>query len=263
MKKLTAWILALFCIFVLAACGMAVQTGSGTSRPDTVGKVTGGIDDTLFPKRIHPIIQVGGRHYYWTGMAESYKSENGVMYIENERNVFLDIPEGYTAAGVISDVTEDPPAKELELKAGVEATGTIFTNPETPEVVYVRMTTADGWLENDYVRFVSDDLHDNGCLSYQGRQYCINLTGSENVCEIAEELPAECVLIGNLKFIGCDRIPTGDLETNRLTDSHGSRVDGREVYGNPDDLSKLYVYEQRHRRDGDYPAWRICELRDE
>lgn len=138
--------------------------------------------------------------------------------------------------------------------AGFEATGTVFGNEQTPEVVYVLMTTS--WFEDSYVRFVTDDLHDNECISYQGEQY--RFSYDTDICKIVEELPEECVLIGSLEYIGSDQVPNDDLETNCGTDGHGKALDGREVYADPKDESVLYVYEHQYAKGKDYPAWRVC-----
>ena len=226
LEKLLVFVLTLVCVLGVVGCGNRVAVNSEVD--------VSMVGDQL-PKGLIPIVLVNGKNYHWTGMSK--------------------LPDGYNAVGEISSITEEVPSEELQLMAGFEATGTVFTKEQTPEVIYVLMTTS--WFEDSYIRFVSDDLHDNECISYHGTQY--RFSYDVDICEKIEELPEECVLIGKLKYIGSDNIPFDDLETNCTADGQGKFLGGREVYADPNDNSKIYVCEHQYSKDGDYSVWRVCK----
>lgn len=67
-------------------------------------------------------------------------------------------------------------------------------------------------------------------------------------------------LVGELIYIGMDKIPQNDLETNCASDSLSKALAGREVYLDPDDPSFIYTYEHHYWAKGDYPAYLACLL---
>ncbi len=215
---------ACLCLALLAGV-LAWRSARADNTPATGG--------STMPGGISPVLMVDGTLYEWARMAV--------------------LPGGYQPYGDISGVTQETPTEDLQLKAGFEASGTVFVSEDHPAVVYVLMTT--DWIENRYVRFTSDALGNNELLSWQGRMYRLSLGG-----DVCTELPEGCELIGNLHFVGIDCIPAGELETNHITDCHGKAFEGREVYAIPGDDSTLYVYEHRYWREGDFPSWRICPL---
>lgn len=207
-----------------------------------------------FPNGLRPMMMVNGKLYRCTGKSLKLSIQDSKVYLTGAaRNI---LPDGYTAIGEISGITEEVPSKELQLRAAFEASGTVFTNEQTPEAIYVQMTALS--YTDDYIRFVSDDLHDNECISYHGKLY--RFLPDYDICELIKELPENCVQIGTLKYIGDDNIPRNDLETNRISDSYSYLIDGREVYADPNDDCLLYVYEHHYWAEGDYPAWRVCKL---
>ena len=251
MKKTVALFLALLCMCGLVGCG----TNNETTPEYENNELSSGRGFYIdFPKGLRPMMMVNGKLYRCTGFHYPDVSIGSTVSMFEDCSTIL--PEGYIAIGEISGITEEVPSVELQLRAGFEATGTVFTNEQTPEVIYVLMTT-DSYSDY-YVRFASDDLHDNECISYQGRQYRINIR--DDICEKIKELPEECVLIGELKYIGSDTIPLNDLETNRIADGYSKALNGREVFADPNDPSILYVYEHQYWKQGDYPAWRVCRL---
>ena len=261
MKKRITWLLTILFILTLAACGgTADEAGGGLTEggpiPDyednVLGSGRGWYGD--LPKGLRPMVMVGGKLYRWTGLSKEFCFRGEEVYTVGDSSTVL--PEGYTVAGELSGITEAVPSEELQLRAGFDATGTVFVSAETPEVVYALMTT--DWFENFYIRFVSDELRDNECISYQGRAYRISI--GTDICEKVEALPEGCVLAGTLQYIGSDAIPVGDLETNCISDSYSKTLHGREVYTDPADPGVLYVYEHQYWAQGDYPAWRACRL---
>lgn len=236
MKKLLICF-AMMLTLLLAACG---ETPAGVGC------------DTL-PGGFDPVLQVNGTHYRWTGIAiEHQRVLRGTVH-----NPTRLMPDGYTAVGEISGVTEDTPTEEFQLQAGFEATGTVFVSESTPEAVYVCMTT--DWFEEYYIRFISDALRNNECIIYQGAPYRFTLLDST----VVKELPAECELVGKLTYVGENVVPVNDLETNCRNDGFSHLLNAREVYADPNDSSVLYVYEHHYWAEGGYPAWRVCPLWEE
>lgn len=261
MKKCLRWIAVLLCMVLCCGCGHSEEVQSELPvADDTV--VTANYENNVLtsglgyfgdlPKGLRPMLMAGGKLFRWTGMSKPFFITMGGVHKMGDTTTFL--PDGYTAVGEISGITEEVPTEELQLRAGFEATGTVFVNKETPEVVYVLMST--DWFENYYIRFVSDDLHDNECIAYQGRQY--RFTVDISICKRIEELPEGCELVGTLRYIGTDRIPVNDLETNCISDSYAKYVDGREVWADPNDPGVLYVYECQYTREDTSPGWRVC-----
>lgn len=246
MKKSFAWMLVLLCVFLLVGCGRE-KLPSHDDNPLSSG--SGWHGD--LPKGIRPMVMVNGKLYRWTGMSKEALFQGNEVYYMGD--VATTLPEGYTAVGEISGITEEVPCEELQLRAGFEATGTVYVSEQTPEALYVLMTT--DWFSDSYIRFVSDDLHDNECIAYLGQQYRFSLDG-----EIVRELPEGFASVGTLDYIGADSIPLQNLETNRIADGYSNFLGGREVYANPNDPAMLYVYEHQYWAQGDYPAWRMCPL---
>ena len=274
MKKLIASVLIFVCVLVLVGCDNNTEL-TPESRENNrkiilesdieeccgpildyenneISSARGWFGD--FPNGLRPMLMVNGKLYRCTGKSLKLSIQDSKVYLTGAaRNI---LPDGYTAIGEISGITEEVPSKELQLRAAFEASGTVFTNEQTPEAIYVQMTALS--YTDDYIRFVSDDLHDNECISYHGKLY--RFLPDYDICELIKELPENCVQIGTLKYIGDDNIPRNDLETNRISDSYSYLIDGREVYADPNDDCLLYVYEHHYWAEGDYPAWRVCKL---
>lgn len=227
----------------------------GMDESDTGDEIDGAAGCATLPGGITPMLRVDDTLYQWTGLSvRHFLDPGGSFYSSGDGVTYL--PEGYQPCGDISGVTQETPTEDLQLQAGFEASGTVFVSEDRPAVIYVLMTT--DWFEDSYVRFTSDALGKNELLSWQGRTYRLSI--DFDVCKPLEELPEGCELIGNLHFVGNDSIPTGDLETNNMSDVHGKPFEGREVYAIPGGNSTLYVYEHHYWREGDYPTWRECHL---
>ena len=256
MKRLIVMILASLCALTAAGCGDGAASDHKTYEDNALSSGSGWYGD--LPNGLRPMVLVNGTLFRWTGMSkEPHTTPSGEVYTQGDASTFL--PPGYTAVGVISGITEEVPAQELQLRAAFKASGTVFTSEETPEVVYVLMTT--DWFQDFYIRFVSDALHDNESIFYGGREYRISI--DREICEVIKELPASCQPVGTLTYIGSDSLPHRDLETNCIADGYSKALHGREVFADPDDSSILYVYEHQYWAQGDYPAWRVCPLWEE
>lgn len=274
MKKLIASVLILVCVLGLVGCDNNTEIAPESRENNREVIMESDIEECCgpildyenneissargwfgdFPNGLRPMMMVNGKLYRCTGKSLKLSIQDSKVYLTGAaRNI---LPDGYTAIGEISGITEEVPSEELQLRAAFEASGTVFTNDQTPEAIYVQMTALS--YTDDYIRFVSDDLHDNECISYHGKLY--RFLPDYDICELIKELPENCVQIGTLKYIGDDTIPRNDLETNRISDSYSYLIDGREVYADPNDDCLLYVYEHHYWAEGDYPAWRVCKL---
>lgn len=263
MKKCILWVALVMCVVGLSGCNN--RAGNENVVVPDGGKTVSEYEDNILssgsgwygdlPKGLRPMLMVNGKLFRWTGMSkELHILDSGEVFTVADNSTIL--PDGYEPIGEISGITEEVPTQELQLRAAFKASGTMYTNAETPEVIYVLMTT--DWFEDHYIRFVSDDLKDCECIAYLGRQYRINV--GTDICERVKELPEGCELVGKLRYIGRDLLPVNDLEVNRPGDSFSKVLDGREVYADPNDSSVIYVYEHYYWSQGDYPAWRVCHL---
>ena len=222
---------ALLCLLLLSACSEDVESGGCSTLP-------GGIT---------PVLLVDGTLYRWTRL-------NGTnVPLETEGGTVLPtfLPQGYEAAGELGPVTKDPPEENLQMQAGFSATGSVFTNPDLPLVVYVHITT--DWLTDTYVRFESEELADH-LIRWDGRLFRFPYGYGLPL----EDLPEGCVSIGTLQYIGDSVLPENDLECNGMDDCYGKSLTGREVFWDPADPEALYVLETQYWREGSYPAWQVC-----
>ena len=245
MRRVAFFLTVFLFVFFLVSCGPSTQ------QPPVPGTPPPGYQDWednplssargfygYLPKGLRPSLLVNGKLYRWTG------SHN------------ITLPQGYEALGPISGITEEVPTKERQLRAGFFAIGTVYTNPETPEVVYALMT--GDWLVKEYVRFVTDDLMDDACIIYGQQPYCFRPFTEH--CEIIRELPETCVSVGRLHYVGMDEVPVHDLETNCARDNDNKSMENREVLVDPNNSRVIYVYYHMYWSQGDYPAWVVCPL---
>lgn len=211
--------------------------------------------DTL-PGNFEPVLCLNGTHYRWAGLnltsSIPHVDENGINHPSTR------LPDGFEAVGelsVISHLTQEEPG-ELQMKAGFQASGTVYANPERPAVVYVLMNT--DWFVDAYVRFVAD-CYESGLIRFEGRLYWFAWGGREE-SEHLREFPEGCVSAGTLHVIDKDLIPAGQLEINLSKDCFDHYLEGREVFRDPADDSVIYVYEEHFWREGSYPTWVACHL---
>lgn len=207
-----------------------------TSGPPDGGDASVGC--SMLPRGIRPELLVGGTVFYWS---------NASQVIPGLPETFL--PKGYAEYGGISSVTESEVTEDCQMKAGFDASGTIYTSEITPEAVYVLMTT--DWFKCAYIRFISSELSVSRIM-WNGESYRF-VPGYGGGIEVLEELPEDCELVGQLHFIGKDAIPVNDLETNYPQE-------GRKVFCDSEDPDYIYVHERHYWREGAYDTYLKCPL---
>ena len=212
----------------------------------------------LLPGGIRPEILVNGKLYYWDRFAYPLASDQTEGIFINATGDTV-LPEGFTPIGEISSVTENPPAEDKQMKAGFFATGTVFTNEASPEVVYV-LLDADCFDREApyYIRFISGELDVGYRILCNGCSYLIRI--GDGTCEVLKELPAGCVEVGKLHYIGLDLLPENDLETNCPNDTYSKTLEGRQVYIDYAEPEFLYLYEKQYWAEGCYDAYLKCPL---
>lgn len=206
----------------------------------------------MLPGGFNPVLRCNGIFYHWVGLNQS--SYSGYVDEAGRTHTPTYLPAGFEAVGdftVISHLSEEEP-NELELKAGFNAAGTVFANPEKPAAVYVRMETE--WFAESYVRFTAD-YYESGLICFEDQLYWFSF-GSES--PHLDELPEDADSVGALHVVDKDLIPSGQLEINFSTDSYGNSLEGREVFRVPTDSDAIYVYEEQFWRGGSYDAWVTC-----
>lgn len=237
------------------------QAGIPTTEEPTdsgyIGDVKSGCGDTLLGG-FRPVLRLNGTFYKWMGLNQT--SSDGYVDEDGRTHVATALPKGFEAVGeiaVISHITEEEPG-ELEMKAGFDASGTVYANPERPAVVYVLMNT--DWFADAYVRFTAD-YYESGLIRFEGRLYWFAV-GMREESEHLLEFPEGCVSAGTLHVVDSDLIPTRQLEINCASDcSFGLfSLEGREVFRDPADDSVIYLYEEQFWQGGSYPAWVACHL---
>ena len=260
--KFRRFIPLLLTLILLAGCGETQEVSSaptGTTYPADALAVDVGFYYGDFPGGIQPAVRVGNQNFYFAGTANALHgtgTPGAEVYVNGDEGTFL--PEGYTEAGEISSVTDGPLTGELQFRAGCGASGTVYTSEDTPEVVYVNLT-AD-WFDVEgpvLYRFVSETLKNQWVL-YGGNRYLISIGTGE--CEALEALPPGCEKVGTLDFIGMDRVPGQDLETNCPSDTFGKALTGRDVFFDPAHPEYIYIYEPHYWAQGNYPAYLACPV---
>ena len=256
------WVGAAACLCLLAMGALGIwYAGSGEMVPagDGVDADAAAEGSDSLPGGMRPALLVDGTLFYWTGPAMAIVGADtpGVMVSTTAAGDTC-LPEGYEPYGEITAVTAGPAVADGELAAGFSASGTIYTSEATPEAVYVQMTT--DWFTDSYIRFVSAEL-DGSRLRWQGRDYRIGQNAWNGAALLwLEELPEGCEAVGQLRYVGRDALPEGDLETNSTSDGYGYSLQGREVYVNPDDAAYVYVFAPRYWRGGQTDGYWQCPL---
>jgi len=207
------------------------------------------------PGNIRPELRVGEKMYYWAGMStELHGAISGPDYAVSGLTF---LPGGYTPYGALRTVTKGEASQDCQMKAGFDASGTIYVSEKTPEAVYVLISSDCDF--NGYARFVSPALDQGTCIAWNGNRYRIGGAG-DGICEELRELPENAKKIGQLHFIGPDAIPEHDFEINRAGDSSGHTFEGREVFFDPEKPGYIYVYERQYWREGEYDSYLACPI---
>lgn len=235
----------------------AAGTDAGTEHTSIpVGDERPGDGCGMLPENFEPVLNYSGTLYRWMGLSLSgysyYQDEDGDLRLRTY------LPKGFEPVGELSVLphTAEGEPGELQMKAGFEAAGTVYANPELPAVVYVLMTT--DWFEDDYIRFTAD-YHESGLIRFDGKLYWFAM-GMQEESEHLDALPEGCVSAGNLHVVAADLIPANDLEINLRGDCYDHSLEGREIFRDPADDSVIYLFEEQYWQKGSYPMWVACHL---
>ena len=213
------------------------------NKPDSNGSALG---------TITPQILIGDTVYYWAG---TIQEQTGTQTDANGNS----LPEGFHEYGGFLATVDTPPTEDLQMQAEFSAFGTVYRNPDTPEVIYILMTT--DWFKDTYVRFASRNIFDGDRIAWKGTQYCVPFR--KGIGTPLETLPENAVSIGTLHYIGQDDMPQNDLETNGTGDNHAHSLEGREVFSVPGDSDVIYVYATEYDSDGSYGVYWECPVWEE
>ena len=202
-----------------------------------------------------PQILIEDTLYYWSEISREYTgADTPGTRVSASAESGSSLPEGFSEYGAFLATVAETPAAQLQMQADFAAFGTVYRNPQTPEVVYIRMTT--DWFENQYVRFASRRIFDGDRIAWKGNQYCAPFRKGTDAP--LEALPEGAVSVGVLDFIGQDHLPQEDLQTNCISDDIGMSLEGREVFADPNDPEHIYVYSSHLSSGGGYykcPVW--------
>ena len=201
---------------------------------------------------ITPQILVGDTVYYWSGTVQEL---TGTQTNTNR----ISPPEGFHEYGGFLATVDTPPTEDLQMQAEFSAFGTVYRNPDAPEVIYILMTT--DWFNDTYVRFASRDIFDGDRIAWNGQQYCVPFR--KGIDTPLEALPETAVSIGALHFIGLDYIPQKDLETNCIGDDHGHSLEGREAFYDTNNPDVIYIYAMDYSSDGSKGVYWECPIWEE
>jgi len=204
---------------------------------------------------VTPQILVDDTVYYWAGMSLEHTGGNipgRRVSVPSDGSTYL--PDGFTEYGSFLATIDMPPTENLQMQADFPAFGTVYRNPDAPEVIYALLTT--DWFESSYVRFASRQIFDGDRIAWNGKQYHAGFRNGSG--ELIEVLPENAVSIGTLHFIGQDYMPQNDLETNCICDDIAMSLEGREVFADPNDPDHIYVCSSHLSSGGQYmkcPTW--------
>ena len=220
-------------IIAFGLCGCSDPSASADETPEKNEVLSDPVLGTFLPS-----LKVDKKTYYWRGLAVYVDKQQTADSIEVPDSTLITVlPVGFDAVGSIVRCSNQEPIENFEMAADFEATGTIYTNPEYPEVVYVRLKT--DWIDGLYVRFTTDQLGDRNRISYHGNLY--EYTGSH----LQQSLPHGFDYVGDLVPVGCDALPAHDLETNFPAEHSVS------VYASNEDATVIYVEKILNSRNGD------------
>lgn len=206
---------------------------------------------------ITPQILVEDTMYYWSGMSVKYTgtdTSGAQVTAPGDGSTYL--PEGYTECGSFLATIDTQPTADLQMQADFSAFGTVYRNPETPEVIYIRMTT--DWFKDGFVRFTSQEIYDGSRIAWNGQYYHTVFTDGDS--SPLAQLPDGAVSVGTLHYIGQDRIPSEDLETNCLCDNYAYSLEGREVFEVPGDAECIYVHSTQYWSGGSGDVYWKCPV---
>ena len=148
-----------FCLMLAGFLMVYTMRTKSADTPDISGNG--------FLGEVTPQIQVDDTMYYWTGMSVKHSGADtpgAQVTAPGDGSTYL--PEGYQEHGAFLATVDTLPAANLQMQADFSAFGTVYRNPETPEVIYIRMTT--DWFKDGYVRFSSQEIYNGSRIAWNG-----------------------------------------------------------------------------------------------
>lgn len=241
-------------VFVLIAAYLAI---SGVlmlrqQRSESTTKENSFQSCDALPGGYTPELLVNGKLYKWVGLSLELENtdKTGLQVISNADGLATTyLPDGFLPYGQITDIIDSPPVQDRQLHAGFSASGMIYTNPQTPEAVYVCMTT--DWFSETYIRFISPALGNNQLIAWNGQLYAYPINSTSE--DMVTELPQSFQSAGTLHYIGENIIPHEDLQTNCSNDSYAFAMEGREIFYDPQEPGYIYLHQQKYWT-GDWPV---------
>ena len=238
-----------FCLMLAGFLMVYTMRTKSADTPDVSGNG--------FLGEVTPQIQVDDTMYYWMGMSVKHSgADTPGIQVSSPGDGSTYLPEGYQEHGAFLATVDTSSAANLQMQADFSAFGTVYRNPETPEVIYIRMTT--DWFKDGYVRFASQEIYNGSRIAWNGYHYRTVFTDGTNTP--LETLPEGAVSIGTLHYIGQDRIPGEDLETNCLCDNYAYSLEGREVFEVPGDAECIYVRSTEYWSGGSKDVYWKCPV---
>lgn len=145
--KRTKWIISAICLLLAVAGIIAVLHTSavrkirgGSTLPYQLVNGFGRVVATVIPS-----VMYGGRIYIWENMSADSQSELQQGHLQ----------EGYIYVGDIQYMGTDQLTEDFQFTAVFEASGQLYSNPNAPDHICVRITTS--WLNDSYVMFAAKD----------------------------------------------------------------------------------------------------------
>ena len=132
--KMFLFYAAFFCLMIAGFLMVYSIRTKSLETPDASGH---GV-----PGEVTPQILVENTMYYWTGMSVKHSGADtpgAQVSAPGDGSTYL--PDGYQEYGSFLATVDTVPVEERQMQADFSAFGTVYRNPETPEVIYIRMTT--------------------------------------------------------------------------------------------------------------------------
>lgn len=205
-------------------------------------------------------ILVNGELFYFSGYVQ-LSSATGETYL----------PHTAYELGEISTTYENVPTENLQMSIaeGTAVWGTAYGDEINEDVIYVHITvdpTINGKYydtkDPEYVRFVSENLHNNWYIRFNDQLYCKSKFGFDNSNTRTEDLPVGYVQGDKVFFADMYSIPDQNYETNMPINRYGI------VYYHPDRTGRIYLFDYKkvtynkssnNTKEKSYSIWELKE----